>query len=391
MHFPKPEIILIFTMIRIVNIDDDKKWQSILRLSFSDYTIFPSYSGKAGISMVKSRNPDVVLLNQGLADMKYRDVLRRLKEIPGSPPVIILGNCKSARDIVASIKNGAVDFVIKPYDMVRLKDSIIDAVRAVPSFSGGGGYIEHPVLKEIIGESAAIRNFKRDLFRYALADASIFITGETGTGKGLAARLVHKISGRRDGPYCVMDAGGIPVTIIESQLYGTEKGAYTDAVSNAGYFEKADRGTLFIDEIGELSVYAQSKLLRILEEKEIYRIGGRYPVPIDVRIVTATNIDVSEAIKERTFRMDLFYRISTLSLYVPPLRDRLEDIPMLVNYFLSGTGPVCSISDTALEKLNEYSWPGNIRELKNVIMRAEIISGNRGIESRDIIFDPIWH
>ena len=376
-------------MISIVNIDDDKKWQSILRYSFSDYSIIPSYSGRSGINIVRNRNPDVVLLHKSLNDMRWREVLRKLKELPGSPPVIVVGECTKPRDVVTSIKSGAVDYVKKPYDLKELKASILNAVRLNIGNGDSGGTAIHPELEVMVGESGAIRKLKRDLFLFAGTDAPILITGETGTGKDLAAKMIHRISGRKEGPFLVMNAGGIPPALLDSQLYGTERGAYTDAVSSAGYFERADRGTLFIDEIGEMPVSAQSKMLRILEEKEIYRMGGRKSFSVDVRVITATNRDVPGAIEKGEFRKDLFFRISTLSLYIPPLRERKADLPLLVNYFLTSKGKKTQIDHSALLKLYDYGWPGNVRQLRNVILRAEILSDNGLIKSDNVVFDPL--
>lgn len=375
-------------MISIVNIDDDKKWQSILRFSFSGYSIIPSYSGRSGINIVRHRNPDVVLLNKSINDMQYKEVLRKLKEIPGSPPVIVIGEYEKPQDVIASIRNGAVDYVAKPFELERLKDSIREAVR-MNSPQDNVAAVFPPELEMMIGESESIKRFKRNLLRFAGSDASVLINGETGTGKDLAAQIIHRVSERKNGPYRVFNAGGIPVTLLETQLYGTMKGSYTGALNTAGYFEKADKGTLFIDEIAELPVSAQAKLLRILEENEIYRIGGQESIPVDVRILSATNRNVPEAIRKGAFRQDLFFRINTLFLYIPPLRERTGDIPLLADHFLSVSGKRTALTPSALIKLKNYSWPGNIRELRNVLLRAEVLSEGGKISRNDVVFDPI--
>ena len=377
-----------YTMISIVNIDDDKKWQSILRFSFSGYSIIPSYSGKSGINIVRNRNPDVVLLNKSINDMQYNEVLRKLKEIPGAPPVIVIGEYEKPQDVVASIKNGAVDYVAKPFELERLKDSILEAVR-MNSTPGTVVDVYPSELEIMIGESKSIKGFKRNLLRFAGSDAAVLINGETGTGKDLAAQIIHRVSDRKNGPYLILNAGGIPVTLLETQLYGTVKGSYTGAVNSAGYFEMADKGTLFIDEIGEVPVTAQAKLLRILEENEIYRIGGRESIPVDVRVISATNKNVPEAIRQGSFRQDLFFRINTLYLHIPPLRERIGDIPLLADHFLSVSGKKKVITSSALSKLQNHDWPGNIRELRNVLLRAEVLSEGGKISKNDVVFDPI--
>lgn len=376
-------------MVRIIYIDHDKKWQDILRFSLPDYLMISSYTGKAGINMIKNRYPDVVLLNNMLPDMNGLEVLKKINSLPCPPPVIILGNCEKPQDIVDSIKNGAVDYLSKTCNLKILKSSILQAAYLYPAGGPGEDIGKYPELDSLVGESRELNKLKKDIIPYALSDAAILLRGETGTGKDLIARAIHRISKRREGPYRVIHAGAMPFTLIESQLYGTEKGAYTDAVSRAGCFELSDNGTLFIDEIGEMTLPAQVKLLRILEDNEIVRIGGKSPVPIDVRIISATNIDIQNALKRKMFRIDLFFRISTLTLFIPPLRERKDDIPLLVNHFLKQAHYKSSISRAALIKMLEYSWPGNVRELKNVLNRAMVLSQNQKIEQSAIVPDVL--
>ncbi len=376
-------------MICIVNIDDDEKWQSILRLSFSDCSVISAYTGRSGIVSVETEYPDVVLLSSRLPDMRSSDVLNSLVSLPQPPPVIVLGSPVSPHEIVSAIKGGAFDYLSKPYELKILREAVFKAARLSPSMLPAADSAKYPELSMIVGISRKMEVFKNRLVQYALTDASVLIRGETGTGKDLAAKVIHRISRRSRGPYLVLHAGGIPFTLMESQLYGTERGAFTDAVSKAGYFELSDNGTLFLDEIGEMTPSAQVKLLRILEDNEIYRIGGSRPVPIDVRIICATNKDIKNSVRRNRFRMDLFFRISTLSLFIPPLKERSEDIPVLVKFFMGKLNGEFAISNSALEKLVEYSWPGNVRELKNVIYRAGILSKNRNIDVDAIVFDTI--
>ena len=377
-------------MVRIIYIEHEKKWQDILRFSLPDYSIIASYSGKTGLNMVRRRSPDVVLLNHNLPDMGGLEVLKEINSLTMPPPVIILGTCEDPSDVITAIHYGAVDFLSKPYIIKDLKQSITKNL-PLKHESTAADEESSIILKTLIGESSGMRRIKHAIISYALSEAAILITGETGTGKDIIAHLIHRLSGRKNGPYQVMPAGAMPFPLLESQLYGTEKGAFTDAISAAGYFERAHRGTLFIDEIGEMSPYAQVKLLRILEENEITRIGGTAKIPIDVRIVSATNIDLYKALKSKHFRNDLFYRINALSIAVPPLRERVEDIPLLISHFLSLENFGSSISNNAVAKMMEYSWPGNIRELRNVIHRAMVLSGSHRIETSSIITEKGYY
>ncbi len=371
-------------VVQIIYIDDDKKWHDILRFSLPEYSIISSYTGKTGLNMIIKTTPDLVILNNKLPDMNVIEVLKRINLAVSPPPVIIMGNCNAPHDVVSTIQYGAVDFLSKPVNLYELKQSILRAVSLKKNKGDAVHYENCRELDLLVGESEKLMMIKHEILLFALSDASVLISGETGTGKDLIARAIHRLS-KRIGPFHVIPAGAIPLTLLESLLYGTEKGAFTDAVSQAGYFEKANKGTLFIDEIGEMPTYAQVKLLRILEDKEISRIGGREKIPIDVRIVSATNVDMQRALQEKEFRMDLYYRISTLTITVPPLRERKDDIPLLVDHFLKREHFAYSLSNTALLKLMEYSWPGNIRELKNVIHRAMVLSGNKRIEDDTIL------
>ncbi len=372
-------------MVRIIYIDDDKKWQDILKFSLPDYSIVSSFSGYTGFNTAKGIHPDLIILNKNLPDMEGVKLLDLINSLPQPPPVIILGNCDNSHDIVKLIQHGAVDYFTKPYNLKNLKKTIERTVqhRVIPTLRNTEDAC--PELKILIGESEELYRIKQTMVLFSQSQEAVLLSGETGTGKDIIAGIIHRLSRRKSGPYKVMHTGAIPFSLLDSHLYGTEKGAFTGAQSYAGYFEQSNRGTLFLDEIGEISPTAQVKLLRILEDKEIVRIGGSQSIPIDVRIISATNIDIGKALKKKRLRNDLYYRINTLPITIPPLRKRIGDIPSLVHYFLEHEHYPSTISNSALSKLMDYSWPGNIRELRNVVNRAVALSCGREIKSDKVI------
>jgi transcriptional regulator with PAS, ATPase and Fis domain len=244
-----------------------------------------------------------------------------------------------------------------------------------------------PALRKIVGECAHIRELRSRIAYCASFDGPVLLLGESGTGKDLVAGLIHAVSSRKDGMFLAKNCAAIPETIFEAEIFGCEKGAFTDAVSRAGSFEQASGGTLFLDEISEIPLLMQPKLLRILEENHVRRIGGSRSIPIDVRIITASNTDLREAVENKRFRKDLYYRICIFVISLPPLRERKEDIPLLAEHFIAASDrKQKKISSRALEKLQEYDWPGNVRELQNVMFRAVANSAEKKIEASHITF-----
>ena len=273
---------------------------------------------------------------------------------------------------------GVLEYIPKPFtpdNLLKLDNSIFESIHTVVTnnkiFEGRDSHF----LDRVIGCSKQIKTVKELMLSYAKSEAAIFLLGESGAGKNLIAKTIHKLSKRCSSTYWIIHTAGIPSTLIESELYGTTEGAFTGAKSRPGCFESASKGTLFLDEIGELPLSSQVKLLRILEEKSITRLGGARQIPIDTRIISATNINITKALRNRTFRQDLFYRINTLTINIPPLRERKEDIPLLVDYFLKEQDLKYSITTYGLEKLIDHPWPGNIRELKNTLERAKALAG----------------
>jgi DNA-binding NtrC family response regulator len=299
----------------------------------------------------------------------------------------MLTGLSDVRLVKEAIQAGACDYVVKPYGVEALLGTLAAAVRGadarklLPSAPPSQ-------LEELIGETAGIREAKELILRYGPADCPVLVRGESGTGKELVARALHRVSRRRGCPLVALNCGALPEDLLETELFGSEKGAFTDAVSRPGSFERADGGTLFLDEVGELSPRAQTRLLRVLEEKELTRVGGSRPIPVDARIVSATNRDPKAAVREGSFREDLYWRLAVLPIRVPPLRDRRDDIPLLAAHFLALSGrDSAGIAPDARDRLVAHSWPGNIRELRNVMERAALSAGVARIRACDIQFD----
>jgi DNA-binding NtrC family response regulator len=289
--------------------------------------------------------------------------------------------------VVQALKNGAVNYLVKPYGVEDLKKAIVDALQyKIPSlpFSQDGD----EELEQFIGVSTTIKEIKNLLLTYAPSDSPVLLMGESGTGKEIAAHLIHSLSPRGKGPFVPINCGAIPATLLETELFGSMKGAYTGAVTREGSFERASGGTLFLDEIGEMPKQQQVTLLRVLEQQMVRRVGGNSLIPVDVRIVSATNRNLKEAVEEGLFREDLYYRLHTLFVTLPPLRERKEDIPLLSYFFLQKQGAEgVKISPPAMEKLKNHTWRGNARELRNIIQRAVLLKRERNIiRPQDILF-----
>jgi DNA-binding NtrC family response regulator len=376
-------------MVRILFIDDDPNIHIVLRMCLpGECAVIPATDGAQGVRLAQEEDPDVILLDIGLPDIDGMQVLRRILALPAAPPVIMLTATGDTTKVVEAIKIGAHDYIVKPFTHEKVFAILRTAVHV---HTGDRQIPDEVVLPRIIGHSPGIRHVKHLIALYATSESPVLILGETGTGKELVARSIHDLSERRREIYVPINCGAIPETLMETELFGSEKGAYTDAVARPGVFERAHRGTLFLDEIGEMTLLNQVKLLRVMEEKSFCRMGGVRTIASDARIIAATNRAVGSAVKTGSFREDLYYRINTLPLSIPPLRRRRVDIPPLVRAFLqthaargsAGT----SISSSAIEKLIDHDWPGNIRELKNVTERAFLFAGRGQIKARHIFFE----
>lgn len=331
----------------------------------------------------------LVLLSVNGHTMEAVDFLDHLQSSRKQPPVIVMSPKPSLEDAVQMMKAGAHDFWVKPVVPERLGKTI----EMFADSSARNTQPASPRRSRIITNNPAMLRLKEIARRIASSNAAVFIQGESGTGKELFARYLHTNSGRKNRPFIPLNCAALPETLIESELFGHEKGAFTGATrAKQGKFELAHTGTLFLDEVTEIPIHLQPKLLRVLQENELDRVGGKYPISIDVRVTASTNLVVEEAMAQGQFRRDLYYRLNVIPLKLPPLRDRLDDLPLLCQHFLDKYNEVhkCRINGIrpeAMEALAKHSWPGNVRELENVVQRAMLMSRGEMITRDDLMFD----
>ena len=374
---------------RLLLIDDDTSILYALPRSLPEYEFITAASGKEGLKLLHE-NPEVVLLDLKLPDLYGLKVLKRIKEeIPGLPVIVITAYADTDSAIEA-MRAGAYEYVTKPFDLEELK-AVISRALALRERESAACL---PCIEELpegrfVGKSRAILEVCKTIGLAAPSPMPVLITGETGVGKELVARLIHHYSPRRGKSFVAVNCAALPETLIESELFGFEPGAFTGAQSrHPGKFEQAHGGTLFLDEVGDMSPALQVKLLRVLEEGVVERLGGTRPIKVDVRVVAATNRNLEREVAEGRFREDLFHRLSVLHIRIPPLRERPEDIPLLAHYFVEeasrNAGKRVFLTEEALRKLESYSWPGNVRELKNVLTRAVVLSRGSLILPEDL-------
>jgi len=380
-------------MAKILVVDDEKNILNTMKAILQDegHVVYTVQNGKDALQFVKSNEGYVVFLDVWLPDIDGMEVLQQIKQLQNDIAVIMISGHGSIDIAVKSTRLGAFDFLEKPPSMERVITSLNNAIEQIQLKR------ENVMLKknitmedEMIGNSSPMQEVKRIIDTAAATNARVFITGENGTGKELVARAIYRKSKRSDKPFIKVNCAAIPDELIESELFGHEKGSFTGALARRlGKFELADKGTIFLDEICDMSQSAQAKVLRVLQEKQFERVGGNDVITVDVRVIAATNVDVKEAIEQGRFREDLYYRLNVIPIYVPPLSERKDDIPLLVDYFLEkfarehGLG-VKQMSDSAMHFMANYAWPGNVRELKNVIERLTIMVPSEIIELDDI-------
>jgi len=376
-------------MVKVLLVDDDPAAHETLRLVLPDsFVLISAYGARQGVEASAREGPDVILLDITLPDGDGLHALRQIAARPVAPPVVMLTALSHPRVIKEAILAGACDYIVKPIDAVELLGTLRTAVAGADARRTLTEEVSGALLREMVGESPRMREVKELILRYAPSNSPVLVLGESGAGKERAARLIHEASGRRSGPYVPVNCGALPEALLESELFGAEKGAFTDAVSRPGSFERADGGTLFLDEIGEMSPAAQASLLRVIEGKELTRLGGTRTIPLDVRVVSASNRDLKAGVSAGTFRADLFYRLSVLPIRVPPLRERPEDIPLLAVHLLRELGQRDAALGTGTrERLLAHSWPGNIRELRSVMERAALAAGGGEILPGHLCFD----
>jgi DNA-binding NtrC family response regulator len=374
--------------------DDERSIRNALKeiLEFEDYATLEAENGEEALKIVEKENVDLVMLDIKMKGMDGIEVLEKLKESKPEVPVIMISGHGTIKIAVEATKNGAFDFLEKPPDLNRLLTSVRNALK-----SGELIQENREIRKElhgstdIIGESPAIIKVKKMIEKVAASNSRVLITGENGTGKELVARAIHEKSKRASKKFVDVNCAAIPPDLLESELFGHEKGAFTGASSQRiGKFEQADGGTLFLDEIGDMSADSQAKVLRALQENQITRVGGTDRIDVDVRVLSATNQDLQEQIENGAFREDLFHRLNVIPIHLPPLRERANDITILANWFLDQLSEReivfagKSFSDDALKMLEKQSWSGNIRELQNVVERLALLSSDDKIKAEDV-------
>lgn len=358
------------------------------------HTVDKAASGEESLEKFEKTRYDIILLDIKMEGMSGLDVLKKVKEIDPDVSVVMITAYGSIPSAIEAMKSGAYEYLLKPFDPDELM-VLIEKIRKHQAERRETQFLreqykERTRFENMIGQSRALQHVFDLIESVAPTDSTVLINGETGTGKGLAARAIHTKSGRGQGPFVVVNCGAFPEHLLESELFGYQKGAFTDAkVTKKGRLEMAHGGTLFLDEVGEISMRMQIDLLRVLEDHIFYRVGGTQPIEADFRVIAATNKDLEKAIKEGTFREDLYYRLNVISFTMPPLRERKEDIPLLAEYFLhrfaqETNKPVDQIGREALDEMMLYDWPGNVRELGNALERAVVVGKGPRILPKDL-------
>lgn len=388
---------------RILVADDEEsiRWVLGTCLEKAGYSVEYGENGSEALEKANLEKFSLIILDIKMPDLGGLEILEELRANGVDIPVIIITAQNTVKNAIEAMKRGAYDYIAKPFDLDEVK---LTAQRAIESYENSkklellSAKLEETTGEEphggMVGKSAAILKVYKTIGRVAEKDLTVLIIGESGTGKELVARRIHFDSRRRDEKFVAVNIAAIPKELLESELFGYEKGAFTGAViKKQGRFEDAHRGTLLLDEIGDMPIELQTKLLRVLEEKQFYRLGGEKPIDVDVRVIASTNKDLQKEVEKGTFRKDLYYRINTITIELPPLRERKEDIPHLVEHFvqkyavqLGVRKRMVIISDEANHKLLDYNWPGNIRELENTIKRVLVLSSDTMI-TPDVLLD----
>jgi DNA-binding NtrC family response regulator len=382
---------------RILIAEDEEKMRRVLEIMLTQdgYRIDTAEDGIKALSLCEKKSYDLVITDLKMPEMDGLALMRRLRRVSPEVPVIVVTAFGSVQTAVEAMKEGAFDYITKPFDREEIRVLVSKAL-SYGDLRKENSYLREEVkrrstFEDFVGNSPAMREIYRLAGQVAGANTTVLITGESGTGKDLLARAIHHASPRRNGPFIAINCASIPETLLESELFGFEKGAFSGADrAKPGRLELADRGTLFLDEIGDMQQSLQSKLLRVLQDRCFERLGSTKTIEVDVRIIAASNQDIQGLVREGRFRDDLFYRLSVFPIHVPPLRERRDDIPLLALYFLGRFTAemgkaVSGFSEAALGMLRSYAWPGNVREFQNVIERAVILSRANEIVPGDIV------
>lgn len=384
---------------RILIVDDEQATRELLRADLDkEYSIRCAGSGEDALALLEREVFDVVLLDITLPGISGMEVLRQMDErVLEAPAVIMITADPNVSTAVDALRSGAYDYLVKPFSINTLRTVLARAAertqllhenrhlrRAIRSSRKFGG---------MLGNSPVMQQLKRDIEKIADTRGTVLLTGESGTGKELAARAIHELSMRRNGPYIRINCAAIPESLLEAELFGHEKGAFTNAIARReGMFELADGGTLLLDEVTEIDPSLQSKLLRVLQEREIMRLGGKSTIKVDVRVIATTNRDIKSMVRENKFKEDLYYRLNVIPLAVPPLRDRTEDIPVLARHFVEracaeNNRPLMEIDDDAMAMIVSHPWPGNVRELENSLERSVILCDGDSLTAENLRLD----
>jgi nitrogen regulation protein NR(I) len=383
-------------MDKLLLIDDEADVQYSFRRIFDspDIELSTAASGEEGLKLIPRLKPDLVIMDIRMGGMNGLETLRRLRKLDAKLPVIMMTAYGTTQTAIEAMKLGAFDYLLKPFDVPKLKQIVSGALKAAHDMRQVVSY--QPLLDSedyelgIVGRSDGMQTVFKTIGQLANSDATVLVTGESGTGKELVARAIYHHSRRSENPFLAINCAAIPETLLESELFGHEKNSFTGAAAQRiGKFEQCNHGTIFLDEIGDMSPATQTKILRVLQSGTFERVGGNQLIRVDVRIVAATNIPLEQAVAARRFREDLFYRLNVVRIHLPPLRERRQDIPLLVNYFLrkhahrAAQSPR-SVSPEVLATFEGYSWPGNVRELENIVQRAGVMAKSDVIVSADL-------
>ncbi len=383
-------------MSKLLLIDDETDVQYSFQRIFDspEIELTTASSGEEGLRLIPKLKPDLVMMDIRMGGINGLETLRRIREIDSKLLVILMTAYGTTQTAIEAMKLGAYDYLLKPFDVPKLKELVVNALKAARDMKQVVSY--QPLLEKedyelgIVGRSEAMQQVFKLIGQLAASDATALITGESGTGKELVARAIYHHGDRAQQAFLAVNCAAIPEQLLESELFGHERGAFTGAtMQRIGKFEQCNKGTIFLDEIGDMTPTTQTKILRVLQSGTFERVGGNQPIKVDVRIIAATNRPLEQAVAARQFREDLFYRLNVVRVHIPPLRERREDVRLLVNYFLKKfakeqVGPPKSIAFASIKALEKYHWPGNVRELENVIRRALVVAKGDAILVGDL-------
>jgi nitrogen regulation protein NR(I) len=383
-------------MSKLLLIDDEEDVRYSLQRIFDspEIELATASSGEEGIKVIAKFKPDLVLMDVRMGGMNGLETLRKIRAGNSKLLIILMTAYGTTQTAIEAMKLGAYDYLLKPFDIAQLKELVTSALKAARDMKQVVSY--QPLLQSedyelgVIGRSLPMQNVFKLIGQVAATDATALITGESGTGKELVARAIYHHSERSTQPFLAVNCAAIPEQLLESELFGHERGSFTGATTQRiGKFEQCNKGTIFLDEIGDMTPPTQTKILRVLQSGTFERVGGNSPIQVDVRVIAATNKPLEAAVAAKQFREDLFYRLNVVRIHIAPLRDRASDIPLLVNYFLEKNArelkrPPKSIAASVIKKLEKYHWPGNVRELENAIRRAHVMSKGDAILLGDL-------